>query len=638
MKKLSVLLILGAALVAALGLTRPSVRQNPGAGGQELNYIRTAFSAFSQATAELCTAIDRIDSSDNSAIARSKAALIRCRLSYKKIEFFLEYFFHSSALIYNNPAKYEVEEPYMEFEAPRGFQVIEALLFAQKPQRQKAELMQQATAVHESADGLDALLYDFSLQDGPLLESLRIELIRIMTLGIAGYDAPLLRSGIAESYEAMLSMAFSLRPYLAIHEREADSVRYYIGRCLTRLRANPGFNRFDRMAFLTRAALPLQYHLGLFIRQSGLELNTVPALNYRADQLFARDALNRGVFPGSGKGLDDAPVLLDAGAAGSDAMATGGGAAADLGRRLFFETALSGNGSRSCATCHQPGHYFTDQLPKSIAYDGHSTVKRNAPSLFYAAFQYSQFWDGRAKTLEEQVIDVLNNPVEMNAELPVIEHRLQHNSSYAQDFCKAFPEKKDSPIAISQVAIAIAAYVRTLSPMKSPFDRYIAGDQRAMTEDQIDGFNLFMGKAQCATCHFAPLFNGLRPPLYDLTEYETLGVPATDDLHSPRQDGDSGRFGVYPIPFYKQAFKTPTLRNVAVTAPYMHNGNMHSLEKVMEFYNKGGGRGLGLTTPQQTLPAEPLHLSAKEIQQIILFLHALTDAQTPPLFVSKPTN
>ncbi len=198
--------------MAALGLTRPSVRQDPAAGetsfrspdpGPELSYIRTAFNAFSQATAQLCAAIDRIDSSDNSTVARSKAALIRCRLSYKKIEFFLEYFFHSSALIYNNPAKYEVEEPYMEFEAPRGFQVIEELLFTQKPQRQKAGLLQQATAVRESANGLDALLYDFSLQDGPLLESLRIELIRVMTLGIAGYDAPLLKSGIAESYEAM---------------------------------------------------------------------------------------------------------------------------------------------------------------------------------------------------------------------------------------------------------------------------------------------------------------------------------------------------------------------------------------------------------------------------------------------------
>ncbi len=225
----------------------------------------------------------------------------------------------------------------------------------------------------------------------------------------------------------------------------------------------------------------------------------------------------------------------------------------------------------------------------------------------------------------------------MNAKLPVIEYRLQNNSSYPQDFSKAFPGKKDSPVVIDQVAMAIATFIRTLSPMNSPFDRYIAGDQRAMTQDQIHGFNLFMGKAQCGTCHFAPLFNGLRPPLYDLTEYEALGVPAADDLHSPRQDGDSGRFGVYPIPFYQQAFKTPTLRNVAVTAPYMHNGSMRSLEKVMEFYNKGGGRGLGLTTPQQTLPAEPLHLSAKEIQQIILFLHALTDARPSSLSFSKPT-
>ena len=163
--------------------------------------------------------------------------------------------------------------------------------------------------------------------------------------------------------------------------------------------------------------------------------------------------------------------------------------------------------------------------------------------------------------------------------------------------------------------------------MNSAFDRAIAGDLKAMDADQIRGFNLFMGKAQCGTCHFAPLFNGLRPPLYAQTEYEVLGVPVSEGLVHPAPDSDRGRAVVFPIPFYEQAFKTPTLRNVAVTGPFMHNGVFHNLKKVMDFYNKGGGRGIGLGTPEQTLASASLHLSSKEIREIDRFLQALTDSR-----------
>jgi cytochrome c peroxidase len=115
--------------------------------------------------------------------------------------------------------------------------------------------------------------------------------------------------------------------------------------------------------------------------------------------------------------------------------------------------------------------------------------------------------------------------------------------------------------------------------------------------------------------------------LYGTTEYEALGVPRSDDFVKGRLDSDSGRFAVYPIPFYYQAFKTPTVRNAAVTGPWMHNGSFHSLQKLMDFYNKGGGKGLGLESPEQTLPSKPLNLSPREIGQINSFLRALTDSR-----------
>ncbi len=606
-------------LVAALGLTQPLVgvtspspgvtRLSPGVTSPSpdstgpslsqrridpaLGYIRAEFGNFSRSTERLCAVLRLIPRGDGVTIGKAREALIDSRLHYKRVEYFLEYFFHSSALIYNNPAKYEVEEPYQEFEAPRGFQVIESLLFEKDVFSLKERLLQQAVAVKESAKDLGALLFDLAPDDRQLLESLRIELIRVLALGIAGYDAPLLKSGIAESYEALRGMEISLTPYLKTGSREADSTGYYLAKSISLLRANRDFDHFDRLGFLTEAALPLQHHLGSLIKALNLELNTVPALNYDAENLFSRDALDQRAFPHAGTDDDDSlsglPLIA-------------------LGRKLFFEKALSGNGSRSCASCHEPGKYFTDGLPKSIALDQHSTVSRNAPSLLYAGFQYSQFWDGRAKSLEEQVAGVLKNPLEMNAGPAELERRMR-------------------PLTLKQIERAIASYIRTLAPMNSALDRYLGGDKRAMSPDQIRGFNLFMGKAQCGTCHFAPLFNGLRPPLYAATEYEVLGVPVSDDLAHPRADGDSGRARVYPIPFYTAAFKTPTLRNVAVTGPYMHNGGFRTLEKVMDFYNKGGGKGIGLEAPEQTLPAAALHLSSREIAEITRFLQALTDTR-----------
>jgi cytochrome c peroxidase len=134
-----------------------------------------------------------------------------------------------------------------------------------------------------------------------------------------------------------------------------------------------------------------------------------------------------------------------------------------------------------------------------------------------------------------------------------------------------------------------------------------------------------MGKAQCGTCHFAPLFNGLLPPYYQISEVEVLGITSTENWDAPQADADRGRYDLFPVAFYKGAFKTPTVRNTGPTGPYMHNGALSSLEKVLDFYNKGGGAGLGMKVENQTLASKSLHLTIHEVQAIISFLHALTD-------------
>ncbi|MHA4806539.1 cytochrome-c peroxidase [Flavitalea flava] len=592
-----------------------------GGVGHAMDYFKTEAPLFAASCTALRSSLQTLDPGNLRSVPEARKRLADCRSHYKKIEAFLEYFFRNSARIYNSPPKFEPEEPFMEYQEPVGLQVIESFLYEKKPCTFKKELLQQADAVASSAADLTSLLYDFQADDKQVLESLRVELVRVMTLGITGYDAPLLKTGIKESGEALLSVQVQLKPYFTEEAiagpKSSKDLQSSLDLTIGYLRENPGFDSFDRLIFLKEYASPLQTLLGAFIREKGLEWNTSGALNYRAANLFSPDALLPGKFP--------------VGASADQQKAGDQQELIKLGRVLFLDKGLSGNGQRSCATCHEPGKMFTDRLPVSIAIDGHSRLDRNAPGLLYSGFQYKQFWDGRAKTLEDQIVTVLQNPREMRSDKKILNDRIKVGQEYDSLIRKAFPG--GSKEGLELVATAIGAYVRSLHPMNSAFDRYMQGEENALNAREKKGANLFMGKAQCATCHFLPLFNGLIPPDYKLTEFESLGTTRSDDFAHPLLSKDPGRFSQYPLPFLKGTFKTPTVRNVALTYPYMHNGAFRSLEKVMDFYNKGGGAGLGLKVPEQTLPSTPLRLSQEEIKDIIRFLHALTDSLEPgPLF------
>ena len=511
------------------------------------------FTARSRDFATSCTALRRSIESPSFSPSAARLQLVECRIQYKKIESFLEYFFRSSSTIYNRPPKFEAEEPGMEYQSPVGLQVIESLLFEDSVDR--TSLLQQASAIESSAADLPALLYDFKGSDQQVLESLRLGLIRIIALDITGYESPLLKSGIAESGAALESLSQQLQPFLQASSTRTDSLSHFLQKALAFTRDNIDFDAFDRLAFLQTAALPLQRQLRDLITNNGLGLNTNPSLNYDAGNIFSPDALIPPGLPAHG--------LIQ------------------KGRQLFFDPTLSINSQKSCASCHNPKNAFSDGLPKSLAFDNHSLLDRNTPTLLYSGYQHSQFWDGRAPDIETQIRSVLANPKEMNAD--------------TTEFSKHG--------GIDSIVAALSAYLRSLHPLNSPFDRYLRGERGAISDQAKKGANLFMGKAQCATCHFIPLFNGLIPPCYAHTEFEVLGTP----------DSDAGRFNIYPFPFYKGAFKTPTVRNAALTGPYMHDGSFQNLDTVLNFYNKG------------TLSSPPLHLTSDEISDIILFIHTLTD-------------
>lgn len=584
------------------------MKKTPGKQGVDdtLAYFKSHIPPFISCAKELKKAVAAISVNDSATIYNAREQLVRCRNVYKHIEFFTEYFFGNQEVRINLPPVKEVEEPMLEYQWPSGFQVMEDMLFAENVQQYKRELLSNAEVIILATEGLQALLYGRQFTDAGILESLRLELVRIAALNITGYDAPLLKSGITESETALLSFRQNIKPYLFEHRLLNDSILLYTDRCIHLLHTATSFDAFNRMEFLTEAMLPLQRQLALLIRTLNKQAHEAAMLDYNADHLFDKRFLNIHSFDTANNTY---PPQL-----------------ATLGKKLFFETRLSGNNKRSCATCHLPEKYFTDGLKQSIAFDEKNVVRRNAPSILYTAYQHNNFWDGRAPTLAHQVLDVTASVNEMNAEVKEVVHRLMNDKKYRRYFAKVFPgEKPQQSITMKHIADAISAYEKSLPVMTSAFDKYINGNKSALTPQQISGFNLFMGKAQCGTCHFAPLFNGLLPPLYDISEIESLGITANADFTSPVADTDSGRYHIMPSPFYIGSFKTPTVRNAAKTAPYMHNGALQNLTEVVAFYNKGGGKGLGLDQPNQTLSDRPLNLTPGEIADLVSFMESLTD-------------
>lgn len=280
---------------------------------------------------------------------------------------------------------------------------------------------------------------------------------------------------------------------------------------------------------------------------------------------------------------------------------------------------------RSCASCHSPDLAFTDGRARAALIPGHTTRGggRNTPTLVNAALQPTLFDDGRVRTLEDQATDVLGSSAEMGGSLSRSAASLSRDEAMVARFVAAFAVPRDSALRPQTLRLALAAYVRSLVALDSRYDRAMRGNTSAMSKQERDGFNLFMGKAHCGTCHFAPLFNGAMPPSFIESEPEVIGVPSSTARHAT-VDPDSGRFNVRRIDLHLFAFKTPTLRNIELTAPYMHNGVFRTLEEVVDFYDGGGGHGVGIRV-QQTLPTDSLRLSREEKSALVAFMRALTD-------------
>jgi len=250
-------------------------------------------------------------------------------------------------------------------------------------------------------------------------------------------------------------------------------------------------------------------------------------------------------------------------------------------------------------------------------------LPRNTPTILNAALQRNLFMDASVLVLEDQAKTVVQNEREMHGDFKVVVAKLNQSSAYKKIFSQAFAGTKDTAISEEGILKALAEFQRTQLSFDSPFDKAMRG-AGTVAQPVIDGYNIFMGKAKCGHCHFAGLFNGTTPPQYRESEFDIIGVPSSNK-RPYKLDGDLGRYNVFKNDELKYAFKTTTVRNIAVTAPYMHNGVYKTLEEVVDFYNKGGGAGLGIHVPDQTLPEDKLKLTKDEKKKLVLFLQALTD-------------
>jgi cytochrome c peroxidase len=298
-----------------------------------------------------------------------------------------------------------------------------------------------------------------------------------------------------------------------------------------------------------------------------------------------------------------------------------------LGRLLYFDPVLSGANDMSCASCHHPDLGFSDGRGQAMGKGGKglgperaggTVVKRGAPTVWNAAYNHRQFWDGRAADLEDQARFPITSPLEMDQKPDELVGELRAIPEYVRLFDEAFDGKDGSALTFDNTTRAIAAFERTLVSDASPFDRYRMGDPTALTPAERRGLTLFRSlKTRCFECHGFPT---LANP-----DFKVIGVP---DL--PGQERDLGRAETGAGPAYERAFKVPTLRNVALTAPYMHNGRYKTLEEVLAFYAKGGGRGEGLAIKNLDDKIRVFPLSTGEQQDLIAFLKALTDETRLP--------
>lgn len=546
------------------------------------------------------------------------AALEKARTNMKRADFWLRYLEPLAYKKINSPLPVEWEtEVFEKFEQPyrrEGAGLTLARLYLDEPGCNKDTLKRlvrqslDATQIftHDSITSRIATYHHFFLCN-------RLFLLNLAAIYTTGFECPDAAQVMPELEEMLAAANVIYGSYNESFPEQPLSPQYMkLFAAMTGYVRTGTHNRdsFDHYVFLKDYVNPLYVENQQMVLKYRVVSHSLQdyTLSKQATSIFDKQLYHGQNAKGVFLRVDDSAVLADIDA---------------LGRQLFFDPILSGNNERSCASCHKPGHYFTDtSLATPERFGQNGMLARSAPSLTNVTHNHLLMADGKHYTMQHQARAVISNPEEMNCtEKDVLEKILscKEYKTALKNLARYTPQEPE--VSYEHVVSCITYFYGKYSNYTAPFDEAMNGGLPISKAAQ-HGFNLFMGKAQCGTCHFVPMFNGVKPP-YVGSEFEVLGVPANPEYTELSKD--TGRYGVHAAEETHRAFRTGTVRNAMRTAPYMHNGVFATMKQVIDFYDAGGGAGHGLTISNQTLSADSLHLTLNEKEDLIAFLETLTE-------------
>ncbi|AWH72955.1 cytochrome-c peroxidase [Dokdonia sp. Dokd-P16] len=555
---------------------------------------------------EITNAIAGIDTLKQLPVTDPKAKEVfkTLRIAFKKAEPYASYLNPPVGHRVNGPALPIYKEDNEKTMNPVGLQKIEESIY--EGETSQGQYDKELTVTYGLLQNLKKNIEKRELNAPRYFTATHQQLLRVLSFSIAGFDTPVSQLGINEGAVSLQNLHDTYQASIqsiiqAKNEALDKQFTLQINEAVTFINENSDYNTFDRYSFTRTHLTPITRSWVAIRKTSELwEGNQSTPFNFDAPTFFEDDSFNVSFFtPSINKNPTDEQITL--------------------GKKLFFDEKLSTSGTMACATCHDPKKAYADGLVVNKSNTGEA-LQRNTPTLLNTVFQQNFFADGRSNSIIDQVSAVFTNEKEFNTNVHEFSTSILEDPSYLEMFEKAYGGVSTRN---TDVVKAISSYVSTLNSFDSKFDRNMRGDEDTFTKEEQLGMNLFMGKALCATCHFMPLTNGTVPPFFAETEREVIGVPETAE--NKELDDDTGYYWRFEAEQHKGMFKTPTVRNAALTAPYMHNGVYTTLEQVMDFYNQGGGGGLGFDLPHQTLPFDNLTLTDEELSALTAFVKTLTD-------------
>ncbi len=584
------------------------------------NYQKNYFEGIENFNLSLLNLQKKINADTLINVAHIQNNINTARLYLKSIDFWLRYLEPTTYKKINGPLPVEWEtEVFEKYEKPyrrEGSGLTLAYLYLDENAStiKKDSLIhlikqaQQSLAVYKA----DSITKNLSLPDHFYLCN-RLHLLNLAAIYTTGFECPNTEQIIVELMEmlqATTTIYKSFNTTFPDYQLPKNYLDLYDS-CIVFVKNQPkAIDRLDHFLFIKNYINPLfaiNQQLILNYKISS-KSNVDFALNKTAKTIFDKNLYDGQNSKGIFLRVKDSLALKEIN---------------QLGKQLFYDPILSANNKRSCASCHKAEHYFADTLVNTpLAFNATTSLNRNAPSLINAQFNHLIMQDGAQLTLLNQTKAVITNKDEMGSDATEVLKKVLSCNEYKKGFTKLLkftPQEKD--ITMDHICSAIINYYSKFSNYYSDFDEAMINN-KPLNSDAQKGFNLFMGKAQCATCHFIPQFNGVKPP-YVGSEFEVLGTPST--IKYTQLSQDKGRYMVNPAIETANAFRTGTLRNADKTKPYMHNGVFKTMDDVLNFYNNGGGVGHGLVVNNQTLSSDSLHLSVTEIKQLKVFITSLNE-------------